>query len=52
MSNITYLFAALFIIGWAVGFFVLGLGSYVHMILVFALVLLLARIVSGKHSTE
>ncbi|MEO7523655.1 MAG: lmo0937 family membrane protein [Ferruginibacter sp.] len=48
MGNITYLFAALFLIAWAVGFFVFGLGSSVHLVLVFALLLVLLRVAAGK----
>ncbi|MFT3909202.1 MAG: DUF5670 family protein [Ferruginibacter sp.] len=48
MGNITYLFAALFITAWALGFFVFGLGSSVHLVLVFGLLLVVLRIAGGK----
>jgi len=48
MGNITYVFAALFITAWALGFFVFGLGGSVHLVLVFALLLLVLRVAGGK----
>jgi hypothetical protein len=52
MSNITYIFATIFLLAWAAGFFIFGVGSSIHLVLVFALMLFLLRIVAGKSVTE
>ena len=52
MSNVTYVFAVIFLIGWAIGFFALHLGSSVHLVLVFALMLLILRVVQGKKEED
>jgi hypothetical protein len=52
MSNITYLFATIFFLGWAAGYFIFNVGSSIHLVLVFALLLFLLRIVSGKKPVE
>ncbi|MEO8768453.1 MAG: lmo0937 family membrane protein [Ferruginibacter sp.] len=52
MRNITYLVASVLILGWAIGFFALHLGSSVHLVLVFALMLLVLRVVQGKKEED
>ena len=52
MSNLTYVFAVIFLIGWAIGFFALHLGSSIHLVLVFALMLLVLRIAQGKKEED
>ncbi len=47
-----YVFATIFLIAWAVGFFAFNIGSSIHLVLVFALILFLLRIVEGKRSIE
>lgn len=52
MSNLTYFFATLFLIAWAVGFFVFHIDSSIHLVLVFSLLLFFLRIISGKRMLQ
>ncbi len=45
MTKILHFLAAIFLIGWAVGFFVLDLGFIVHLLLLAAVVAVIIRIV-------
>ena len=48
MSNLLYLVAVILIIGWVVGYFGFNLGGIVHLLLVVALVMIVARLIQGK----
>lgn len=48
MSNLLYAIAVIFIIAWALGFFVYSLGSVVHILLVIAIIAILLRLIRGE----
>ncbi|HQV85135.1 MAG TPA: lmo0937 family membrane protein [Chitinophagaceae bacterium] len=50
MSNLLYLVAVILIIGWVVGYFGFNLGGIVHLLLVIALVMIVARLIQGKRA--
>ncbi len=47
MGNILYIIAVILIIAWAIGFFAFSLGAIIHILLVFAIISFLVRIISG-----
>ena len=50
MSNLLYLVAVILIIGWVVGYFGFNLGGIVHLLLVIALVMIVAKLIQGKRA--
>lgn len=48
MSNLLYLIAILLVIGWLLGFFVFSVGNLIHILLVFALIAVIFRLISGR----
>ena len=48
MGNLLYLIAVVLIIGWALGFFVYGAGSIIHILLLIAIVAVLVRVINGE----
>jgi hypothetical protein len=48
MSDLLYFIAAVLIIGWLVGVFVFSLTGIIHLLLVFAIISVLMRIIRGK----
>ncbi|UII20044.1 lmo0937 family membrane protein [Fulvivirga ligni] len=48
MSNLLYIIAVILIIGWLLGFFFFSLGSLIHILLVFAVIAILFRLISGR----
>ena len=48
MSNLLYAVAVIFIIAWALGFFVYSLGSIVHILLIIAVIAILLRLIRGE----
>ncbi|WP_298764637.1 lmo0937 family membrane protein [uncultured Polaribacter sp.] len=48
MKNILYLVAVILVIGWAFGFFVYNTKGIVHVLLVFAAIAILLRLIRGK----
>ena len=48
MGNILYIIAVVMIIFWAIGFFAFSLGAIIHVLLVFAVISILVRIISGN----
>jgi hypothetical protein len=48
MSNLLYAIAVIFVIAWALGFFVYSLGSVVHLLLVIAIIAILLRLIRGS----
>lgn len=47
MSSLLYIIAIILIIGWALGFFVYGVGSLIHILLVIAIIAILIRVIRG-----
>jgi hypothetical protein len=47
MNNLLYLIAVILIIGWGIGFFVYSAGAIIHLLLVFAVIAILFRILGG-----
>ena len=45
MGNILYLVAVVLIILWAIGYFAYSLGALIHILLVFALISILLRVI-------
>lgn len=48
MSNLLYLIAVILVIGWLLGFFAFNLGGLIHILLVFALIAVIFRLISGR----
>lgn len=48
MSNLLYLIAAIMIIGWLIGVFAYSLSGLIHILLVFAVISILMRLIRGK----
>ena len=48
MSNLLYAVAFVLIILWAVGFIAYGLGSLIHILLVFAIIAILYKVIKGR----
>lgn len=48
MSELLYLIAVILLIGWVLGFFVFSLGSIIHLLLVFAIIAVLFRLIRGR----
>jgi hypothetical protein len=47
MSSLLYAIAVIFVIAWALGFFVYSAGSVIHILLVIAVVAILLRLIRG-----
>ena len=48
MSNLLYFIAVILLIGWLLGFFVFSLGYLIHVLLVFAIIAILFRLIGGR----
>jgi hypothetical protein len=48
MSSLLYFVAVLLVIGWALGFFAFHASGLIHILLVFALVAILFRLIQGR----
>ncbi|WPP48148.1 lmo0937 family membrane protein [Catalinimonas niigatensis] len=48
MSGLLYLIAIILLIGWLLGFFVFSLGSFIHILLVIAIIAILFRLIRGR----
>ncbi len=48
MSNLLYLIAVIMIIGWLIGVFAYSLSGLIHILLVFAVISILMRLIRGK----
>jgi hypothetical protein len=48
MSDLLYFIAVILLIGWLLGVFVFSLGSFIHLLLVFAVIAILFRLISGR----
>lgn len=47
MNNLLYIIAVILIIGWIIGAFVFTVGKLIHLLLVFAIIAILIRIIRG-----
>jgi hypothetical protein len=50
MGNLLYLVAVILIILWAIGYFAFSLGALIHVLLVFALISILLRVIGGSRN--
>jgi len=48
MSDLLYIIAIILVIGWAVGFFAFSLGNLMHILLIFAIVAVIFRLIRGR----
>lgn len=48
MSDLLYFIAIILLIGWLLGVFVFSLGTFIHVLLVFAIVAVLFRLIRGR----
>ena len=48
MSSLLYIIALILLIGWLLGFFVFSLGEFIHLLLVFAVIAILFRLIRGR----
>jgi hypothetical protein len=47
MGNILYIITLILLIGWAIGFFAMNLGSFIHLLLIIAIIAFLFRVIRG-----
>jgi hypothetical protein len=52
MENLLYILAVIFVIAWAIGFFVYSLGALIHILLVLAIIAVLLRLIRGGGTLE
>lgn len=50
MGNILYVVAVILLIFWAIGFFAFSVGAIIHLLLVFAIISFLVKIISGNRA--
>jgi hypothetical protein len=48
MGNLLYIIAVVLIIFWLLGFFVYSVGYLIHILLVFAIIAILVRVIRGE----
>lgn len=48
MSNLLYIIAVILLIGWLFGFFYFSTGGFIHLLLVFAIIAILFRLIKGR----
>jgi hypothetical protein len=48
MGTLLYIIAVILVIAWLIGFFAYGLGGLIHILLVFAVIAILLRIIRGS----
>ena len=47
MGNALYVISVILILGWLLGFFVFHAGSFIHALLIIAVIVILIRIIRG-----
>jgi hypothetical protein len=52
MESLLYILAIIFVIAWAIGFFVYSVGALIHILLVLALIAILLRLIRGSGAGE
>lgn len=48
MSSLLYAVAVIFLIAWALGFFVYSAGAVIHVLLIIAIIAILLRLIRGE----
>jgi len=48
MGNLLYFIAVIFIIAWAIGFIGYNIGSFIHVLLVIAIIAVIFRVIQGR----
>ena len=48
MGNILYVIAVFLVVCWLIGFVAYGVGGLIHLLLVFAVIAVLLRLIKGK----
>lgn len=48
MQNLLYTIAVIFVILWALGFFMYSAGNLIHLLLVLAVIAILLRLIKGR----
>jgi hypothetical protein len=48
MGGLLYIIAVILVIGWLVGFFAFQAGALIHLLLVFAIIAVLFRVIRGN----
>lgn len=48
MSDLLYVIAVILLIGWLLGVFYFSVGSFIHLLLVFAIIAVLFRLIRGR----
>ncbi len=48
MGNLLYIIAVILVIGWLLGVFAFSLSGLIHLLLVFAVISILVRIIAGN----
>lgn len=48
MSSLLYIIAVILLIGWLLGFFYFDTGSFIHILLVLAIIAILFRLIRGR----
>jgi hypothetical protein len=48
MTDLLYIIAVILIIGWLLGAFVFSVGNLIHLLLVFAIIAILLRLIRGR----
>jgi len=48
MINLLYLLAVILVVFWAIGFFAYSAGYVIHLLLVFAVIAILLRVIGGR----
>ncbi len=52
MENFLYILAVIFVIAWALGFFVYSVGAIIHILLVLAIIAILLRLIRGGGTVD
>ncbi|TVR79504.1 MAG: lmo0937 family membrane protein [Saprospirales bacterium] len=50
MRSILYFIALVLVIGWLLGFFAFSAGGLIHLLLVFAIIVILLNIIGGRRA--
>lgn len=48
MSGLLYLIAIILLIGWLLGYFAFGMGEFIHILLVIAVIAIVFRLIRGR----
>jgi hypothetical protein len=48
MGSLLYVIAVILVIAWAIGFFAYSVGGIIHILLLFALIAIIFRVIQGR----